>query len=457
MGFTTERQIAAELLSSSVCNADCTYCFIPKVTSLKDFLPKIQNSLFSQKYLKDLKNLYGDKLEHLSLWGTEPLTTLKDWNEELPKIINEFPNLKELSFSTNLFLTPTIITSCIEHLPKNRKGFQFNIQISIDGPPEITDNNRGKNSTNKITNNFLILLQLLNNIDLQELQINFSFKPTLSLDNIDWFLESSSRIWGYFFFFDILIDKANYCNKNKNVHLNLTGVPTIAVPGFYTTEDGIKVSKFFTELKFIELDNNERNIFKHIKGCLNIYEIRFKNFINFSSEFTNKPSMFTCSGGDSNFQMDCDGNIHICHRTLFYESKEYTDTLIKEEYMGKNDHFSNGLIKNIQKNWIVKNDNQDEINRFLYITGNYHNYYLHKIQFSLPVIYELANSGQISKIYSNENWATQLSIFTHAVSSCPAENILNNGNIYVPPISMFRLYGNGVFENILKSGTPNGL
>jgi hypothetical protein len=272
------------------------------------------------------------------------------------------------------------------------------------------------------------------------------------MNNIDWFLGSLSRLWGYFFFFDILIDKAKNQNKNKNVKLNLNGIPSLAVPGFYTTENGIKLFKFFEQLKSIELVNNKRKIFSHISGKLNSYEIRLKNFMDFSNEFISKSAMFTCSGGDSNFQLDINNNIHICHRTLFYELKEFVDALIKNEYIhGREESISKGMINNVKKNWIVSNKNQDEINRFLYITGNYHNHYFDKIHFTLPIIYELAYSNQISKIFLNETIASWFALFCHSALSCPAENLLNSGSIYLPPISLFRLFGNGAFEFIFKN------
>jgi sulfatase maturation enzyme AslB (radical SAM superfamily) len=452
MGFTTNRQVAVELLSSSVCNAACSYCFIPKVPSLKELLPKIKGKLCPDGYIKEMKELFGDKLEALGLWGTEPLTTLKDWNDILPQILNEFPNLNNLSFSTNLFLNPKIIVDFINHLPKDRKKLRLTIQISIDGPPEITDENRGVGGTKKIVDHFIELLDDLSTIDLGELHINFSFKPTLDMKNIEWFLESISRLYGYFFFFDILIGRAFQHNKNKNVRLHLSGLPTLAMPGFFTTEDGIKASKFFRQLKDIELNNKNRNIFEYIKGGLNSYEDRYKSLFRFGSEYNEKSCMFTCSAGDSNFQLDCNDNIHICHRTLFYENEEFLNTLIKDEYIqSRSEYTSRGMIKNIKKNWIVKRDNQAEINRFLYIAGNYHNNGNLRTHLNLPTIYELAYSGQISKCYLDETMASAFSLFCHTAMSCPAESLLNNGSIYLPVISVLRFFGNGAFEDIFKN------
>jgi hypothetical protein len=394
--------------------------------------------------------LYGDKLEHISCWGTEPLTTLPDLQTIMPIIVNKFPKLKHIGFSTNMFLSPGIIIDFVKCLPKD-KDFKFDIQISIDGPPEITDGNRGEDATKKITTHFYDLLLNLNNIDLGKLKINFTFKPTIDMGNIDWFLGSTSRLYGYFIFFDMLIDGAYRHNKNKNVYLGLNGIPTLAVPGFYTTEDGVKLSNFFDILHNIECDNAGRNLFIHIKGCLNTYEERFMRDLRFGSEYNEKAGMFTCSGGDSNFQLDCDGNVHLCHRTLFYESKEFIDALISNELIhGREESVSSGMISNAKKKWIVSSDDQAEINRFLYITGNYHNWAFTRAHLSLGIVHELASSGQISKIFLDKEMAMWFAIFIHTALSCPAENLLNNGSIYLPPLSNFRVFGNGAFESIFR-------
>lgn len=450
MGFTSGRQVACEILTSSGCPTSCRYCFLPKVTSLKEFLPKIKKKVDSGEYIEELEKLYGDKLEHLSFWGLEPLTTLSYFHAITQVAIDKFPRLKHIGFSTNMFLDPKIIVNFVKCLPKD-KDFNFDIQISIDGPPEITDGNRGENATKKIKTNFYDLLIMLNDIDLGKLNISFSFKPTIDIGNIDWFLGSVSRLYGYFIFFDMLIDGAYLHNKNKNVQLKLNGIPTLAVPGFYTTTDGTKLSKFFNMLHDIECDNSSRDLFFHIKGCLNAYEERFMRDLRFGSEYNEKAGMFTCSGGDSNFQLDCDGNVHLCHRTLFYESKEFIDALISNEFIhGREEAVSNGMIGNVKKKWIVNNKDQAEINRFLYITGNYHNWAFTRSHLSLGIIYELASSGQISKVFLDEEMASWFAVFVHTALSCPAENLLSNGSIYIPPLSNFRMFGNGAFESIFK-------
>lgn len=451
MGFTTDRQVSGELLSSSVCNSACTYCFIPKVPSLKEFLPRIRKKLGGE-HIKDLKRLFGENLEALSLWGTEPMTTLPEWNEEVPKIIDAFPKLGKIFFSTNLFMDSQIIVDFIEHLPKGKEDLTLNIQISIDGPPEITDKNRGQGGTKKITEHFITLLQKLNDVDLGKLKVEFVFKSTIDMSNVEWFLESPSRLYGYFFFFDMLIDQAAITSKNKNVILRLCGLPTISAPGFYTVEDGKKLLEFFMILKDVERINNSRKIFLHLPGSLNHYIDGFERMLRYGSEYHEKQTIFTCSGGDSNFQLDCDDMVHICHRTLFYQSKEFVDSLVWHEY-GDNraKSASRGMIKNAQKNWIIKNDgNQGEINRFLYITGNYHHFGQPKVDLNLSTIYELASSGQILPKYLDKTEASWFAIFINNVISCPAENILSNGTIHLPPISQLRLYGNGAFDFIFK-------
>ena len=261
------------------------------------------------------------------------------------------------------------------------------------------------------------LLNTLNGIDLGELKVTFNFKATFSMENLDWFLEGPYRLWGHFFFFDNLMSQVHSTNKNKNVRLHLAALPTIAVPGFYTSEEGKKFATFMRIVKEIEKENTAKNIFRCIKGSLDVYEQRFQRLLEYVKEYNSNPSMFTCSAGDSNFQLDCDGNVHLCHRTLFYDSPEYVQALMESEYQqGRENKLSKGYIDNMRKNWIIPHSDQKEIDRFLYISGNYHNFAFPRAHLAIPTVLELASSGQISKLFLDKKWAEWLALFCGSLS-----------------------------------------
>ena len=73
--------VAAELFSAGWCNLACKYCYIPKTDFLKGIHKSIINSIEDGTYIKDLKEMYGDKLESLAHWGTEPTLTVKKFKK----------------------------------------------------------------------------------------------------------------------------------------------------------------------------------------------------------------------------------------------------------------------------------------------------------------------------------------------------------------------------------------
>ena len=368
---------------------------------------------------------------------------------KIPEIINAFPNLKDFSFSTNLFLDPKILKDFILKVVEQGRDIKVKVQISLDGPQEITDRNRAPGATHKIKNNLLNLLRLLQDYDFGKTKVEFTFKPTFDINNLIWFDQEESRFRYYLFFFDELIDLAKGINKNKNVLLNLSGVPTMAVPGTYSSDDGRLFAKTCWQLGRLAEENRTRPFLKHQRGSFNTYTHRLVRLVDYSREFFSKPDMFSCSGGRSQSQLGEQQDLHLCHRTLFMNHDEYVKDLKNE---GNWDFFlrQNNRIKLVKDKHIVNISGQFEVDRVFYIWGCYHHFTKQKLASGLALIKELVYSKQINEIYEDEHMAMLFSIFINFALSCPAENILQTGSIFVPPVSVFRLFGNGAFEMILK-------
>lgn len=429
----SKNAVANELFTSGYCTMNCNYCYINKSNILKDIHEEIIEKLKNGTYINELKSLYGDQLECLSFWGTEPTLTLDYVSSKIPEIIKTFPKLNKFSFSTNLLMNYKCIIDFIKSIPDDRK-FNINIQLSIDGNPEITDKNRKENSTYKIKCNFYNLIRELQNVKLNNKNIEFVFKSTWNIDNLKYFNEEIARLYYYFHFFDVYIDDLKKLNRNKNIILNLTGIPTLEVPGTYTSEDGKLWNKICCYLHELSIENNNRNIFKYHKGNLNTYYYRLLRLSNFSREFFSKPEMFGCSGGKSNFQLGIKNDLHLCHRSLFMNHDGYIQS--------KKINTMNRHIVNI--------DDQYEINKIIYTWGSYHYFTKQKIASGLALIKELLYSNQIDEIYENQHLATLLTILIQYGLGCPAENILTTGSIFCSPVSLYRMFGNGAFQTILK-------
>lgn len=413
--------VAAQLESAGTCNMNCKYCFIPKNESMKKIHNDILESIKSKEYVKLLKSFYGENLEYISLWGTEPTMLLNDFVLNIADLVAEFPKLKEFSFSTNMLENHMSIVEFANELKKYGK-IKLKIQISLDGPASITDKNRHKNATNKIVNNFKDVYSRIGNYN----NLEITFKPTITADNLQNDFDTTKKIKEWYEFFDNLV--------YKNVYAPL---PTFEIPGNYTSQDGKNAFKFFKTISTLEQQNKENKFLKNY-ARLNGYVCKFQKLINFNRELQYKYRMFTCSGGNSQVGIDHTGHVHICHHTFFYNNEEY----FKNAY-------NSSLRKRSFKNTSFKIGDDFERTKVLYHNRSYHDFMTFRINAVVAMMKEMMLCGQI--INQDDDMCYITALFLNTTLSCPAENVMHTGSINIPPISLIRLFSNGCMHEIVKN------
>jgi organic radical activating enzyme len=422
---------AAELLTTGFCPLNCKYCYIPKTLVMKELHQEIIQKLKDGSYLDNLERVVGNKVRYLAFWGTEPSLTLDVIQEKLPEIHKRFPLLEEVSFSTSM-LFPDPVESFARALSHYDIGLK--IQISLDGPSFITDKNRFEGAAKKVPDNFL---KLVTNIQDISTHVNFSWKSTFTLENIKETTDNS-KIREFFEYFETLNKKFGEINKNKNINLaKRSYYPTLAVPGKYTSEEGKIFARFLKKL--------------HRKNHHTAYTPRLSKLFNLQEELTYKKRMFTCSGGDS--QVGIGSRAHICHRSFYLDDERYTKSVLKQSEIENWDVslFRKGSIDLLKKWYIPKvNDRKGEI-RFRYLMRNYHDFWRFQMAYVKAIMTELALAGQAEKRFlDDEGYLTIFSLFVNTSLSCPMEAILNTGSIYLTPISLLRIFGNGAFREIFN-------
>lgn len=238
------------LYATATCNLACKYCYIDKSPILKDIDKKLEESFEGNYYFDFMKQMfYQNQLKRIEIWGGEPTYGLKRTLFTILKAMEYFSNLQEFFVSTNL-TTPTCIedifnfyTIISEKFPN--KELNFEIQLSIDGPTEINDFNRGKGTTDKFTKNFCHFITegkkfLLSH---KNVKLKAHFKPTLDGINI-LNLNSEEKINNYFKFLEqykLLFD--NYVGFVDNFQF-FPGIPNTATPSPHTQEEGKAFAKF---------------------------------------------------------------------------------------------------------------------------------------------------------------------------------------------------------------------
>jgi len=436
------RAVAAEIFTAGACNLDCHYCYIPKTEGMKSVHSEVVKKIKNKTYIDDLKKTFGQEMTVLSMWGTEPTLTLNDFAGILPNVFKEFKKLDGIAFSTNLITNIESIVNIVDTFPKER-SIKLDVQVSLDGPDWITDENRGVGVTKKIVENFVKLAELFNKKTFSGHKVFVKYKPTLNIEQITKMSNDRELMHEFFKFFDELSDKFIKANNNKSVKLIPASANiTLVVPGKYTQNDGLNYSRFCENLQEYSINNN----LIHYSGNLNTYFHRLKRVIDFGKELFSKPAMFSCSGGDSQIAIGKKNDIHICHRSLFMNEPKYLE--------GLNDiksHDKSQKINIVRDNFIVDMNNEKDVNQFLYTTAGYHNFNNFRLSYTFAMIKEMADSGLIAKKYiNNDELCKLLSIFINTAFSCPVNNILDTGSIHFHEAGLIKMFGNGAFEVLVK-------
>lgn len=441
--FSHPQIVAAELFSSGWCNLECKYCYIPKRPFLKEIHAGIIEKIKDGRYLQELKDCYGEELESTSHWGTEPTLTLKYFKDFYEKAIEAFPKLHGIRLSSNFMTNPDNLITFLKDILPTKRTFSVEVQVSIDGPPFITDKNRTGGSTEKIIENCLHITKEINNLDLPH-EIRMHFKPTFGAEDIAE-VKTYEKLKEYYLFFDDLVEKWVATNHRKKVDIRKFCDPTLALPGLYTVQDGKNFAEL-TENQFLL----QQLKWKHIIPNSSYYLRMMDKFTSFREYYT-KHKMFTCSAGDSCFAVgDLDSTLHPCHQTFYLDHPEYMNETMKYKLNQQIlDGIETGKTEALRDNYI--SDPGDDL-KFLSVllkTRSFNDLTSLKLSNGVAAILELADCGQISKIYKDTKMAHMLS-YIMQTTECQLDSLQISGSIFVPAMSLIRLFGNGAFESILK-------
>ena len=170
------------ILSSSICNLNCSYCYIPKDSKVKDIQNSINKSIVDGSLLRYLTENYTiEKLESVGFWGAEPTLNIDNIYIFISNII-EISNLKEIVIPSNFTTNPENLINLIKNVISLNKKLYIKAQVSLDGPDYITDTTRGEGTTKKVLNNLIYMIEKLNTIDLKGNTVEF-FSNTISISS----------------------------------------------------------------------------------------------------------------------------------------------------------------------------------------------------------------------------------------------------------------------------------
>ena len=440
-----------ELFTTTKCNLKCDYCYISKNKALVEYDKEVQSCNKNLVYFNKIKKLFEgreDGLKCITLWGGEPTIGLENFSNTFDEYVKTFPNLFEVHTSSNMSFSNNGINKLLNRMSifKDRL-FKFKLQVSIDGPDEI--NNFNRNSTTKtnlneiIINNVIDLINFVNENDYKNIIVEIKFKPTLSIDMLNNFLQTKDDIVKYFRYFEYLIDLFREKVTSPNLIFVGPPLPNFAVPGMYTQKDGKIFSKFVELCKEIEQENKNMKVFKYYNNIL-----WFKRHLDdtFNDFLNDTITIEHCSACRGQFCIDSNDNIHACHRGFLDSNENYIDNScnVKDLKIIDQNRRSYELSKKLSRFNLneFKNNNhlKDQINDININKDTY-------MASVLAQIYELSQCGLISKCYKENDTLRYLAaLFILKADACIQDSIMLTGSYYVKTPSLSKLFLNGAID-----------
>lgn len=333
------------LFTTALCNLQCKYCYICKDVNggLRTIDKEIEEGFSSGKFLQqiiDLEPNIVNTLDSITLWGGEPFLYLERFTNVFDDWANTFQNLKTIDISSN-FTVETMpeklqalllkIENEYQKNPIKEAPFVIDLQLSIDGYPEMNDFGRGENVTKRVLANLEKICQL--NYDKNLIFLNIFTKPTLSRSTFQ-FLDTEEKCFKWFNFFQT--ELYNLVHKYNNpFHSFRCSLFNCAGPTEWIKEDGELFASIIKNIQSVQNqvfekcpDWKEREISLNpitnkIIGC--------SQHIFSLDDYGKNFSGPRCGGGCGVFSFSVTPIPHdkfaLCHRGIFEEYTEYCNNI----------------------------------------------------------------------------------------------------------------------------------
>lgn len=457
-GFTS-----LTLFTTALCNLNCNYCYICKDVNgnLKKIDDDIEEMFENNQFIKQILDVdpnIENTLESISLWGGEPFLGIYRFLDHIEEFFQIFKNLNFIDVSTNLCLPDhpqriqdlvSAVEKCYLKYSKKDKPFSMSIQISIDGYEEMNDFGRGINTTKKICENWLKILDTLS-FDDNNIKIKFFTKPTFSKNS--WhFVDTPEKAYKWCHFFNENLWKP-WNEKSPNYEY-ASSIWNNALPTEYIQNDGIEYSKVSQSF----YDATEE-VMSTLPSYRHVPSILAESFLAIEWLRNNKYNMqefekcMTCKNCGGSCGVFAFGIVPIphnlftmCHRGLFDAYTDYSNNFFQY------DNFHD-LAKNWSKidtkSWVLNKEGILQMRK----TMSKINEYRHQIWNTdcIQQIKYYAQAGLIDPKYEiQSNIIPTLGVFL-LNSQCIQDGFMFGGTWTTHSPLEIPLYYNGTMDVVMK-------
>lgn len=438
------KKTTAVLYSTALCNLKCTYCYINKNAALGSIDKVLEESFQDPNYYFDFIRDYfpsrGD-LEELQVWGSETFLHMERVHGVLHKLIGHYPFFNRFFASTNFSYeewTDKVFGLLRQFAMYPERKFQVTLQLSLDGPEEITDLTRGKGTTAKCLANFDRLLSRAGEIP-DNVTVTLGFKPTLSIDTV-YLLDTKEKLVSYYQFFEELIYKVRSLEK-PNLLVNHP-VPNMGVPVPASKADGEYFATLVRSCRELERENGDRHYFMYYREIT-----PFASNVRPKAEDTYNYPCFNCGTGSKNIGFLPGGLISSCHNG-------FVDVLEDYERCFQADPESSVDTKLFRSTRNKFTHSREDYRKYERQVGFYNcDGSQCRMGCLAGFIRMLAIAGEIEAKYASEEGAFRgAELYQSCTCNCLRDNYQVTGSTSLQPEGMIKLLLNGAIDYIMDDG-----
>ncbi len=439
------KRTTAVLYSCGTCNLKCHYCGIDKNPILAKIDEELGKSFEGDYYINQFQKYFPNphQLTRLETWGGEPFLKMERMYPLVNQVIQKYPYFKEMFSSTNFSYPewPDKFFGLMKQFaPYAPRQFEYYLQLSLDGPTEINDFNRGAGVTERCRKNFEIFVERLKTELPENVVLKVHFKPTLDMVSMRQ-LDTKEKIIEYYQFFEGWY-KPLFDLQMERVKPEIS-VPNTAVPSPVTKDDGIFFGQLCKMCKEIEMEDLTEHYFQYYRSITPYADFRQKCMY---ASYHDRSCL--CGTGSSLLGFLPNGLMSTCHEgftNMYEEYKKLSLTSTREEE-GATINFDK-YISEKQSKYCLTEEEYAEYEKYidLYdVDGT-----KAKTVNTVGVIMALAAAGQIDQKYLDEVEANNAAQFiaTHT-SYCIKDNYNVTGSFITIPVGLPKLLLNGAREYI---------